>query len=314
MHDPDIEMAVEVHSAWGTFDWIVEDALKRGYRVGICANSDGHKGRPGASYPGAKTFGSIGGLTCILAERLDRESVYDAIKARHFYATTGNRSLLKVLLETGDQSAMMGDVVRACNGEATLNVAVSGTAPVENVTVYNGVNIFKILRPYSAGGNRIKVVWSGAETRGRARMVNWDGHLSVHDNSIISASAVNFYNPDNALHSQSNELKWQSITTGGIAGVILELADASKGTISIETTQGLFEVDIASIGIESMIKDYGGLDKRIEVHRLPDKPSARDYSFTMQLTDLHKGDNPIYIKLIQEDGHMAWSSPVYLVR
>ena len=58
MHDPEIELAVEVHSAWGTFEWLVEDALRRGYRIGICANSDGHKGRPGASYPGAGEFGS----------------------------------------------------------------------------------------------------------------------------------------------------------------------------------------------------------------------------------------------------------------
>ena len=52
-HDPEIELAVEVHSAWGTFEWLVEEALQRRYRIGICANSDGHKCRPGASYPGA---------------------------------------------------------------------------------------------------------------------------------------------------------------------------------------------------------------------------------------------------------------------
>ncbi len=50
-HDP-MEAAVEVHSAWGTFEWIVRDAFEKNYRVGIVANSDGHKGRPGACYPG----------------------------------------------------------------------------------------------------------------------------------------------------------------------------------------------------------------------------------------------------------------------
>ena len=75
MHDPEIELAVEVHSAWGTFEWLVEDALRRGYRIGTCANSDGHKCRPGASYPGAGEFGSLGGLTCVLARGLDRARV-----------------------------------------------------------------------------------------------------------------------------------------------------------------------------------------------------------------------------------------------
>ena len=58
-HDP-LETAVEVHSAWGTFEWIVRDAFEKNYRVGIVGNSDGHKGRPGACYPGASFFGSYG--------------------------------------------------------------------------------------------------------------------------------------------------------------------------------------------------------------------------------------------------------------
>ena len=57
-HDGRLEKSVEVHSAWGTFEWLVEDAFRMGYRVGIVGNSDGHKGRPGASYPGAGWFGA----------------------------------------------------------------------------------------------------------------------------------------------------------------------------------------------------------------------------------------------------------------
>ena len=59
-----IERSVEVHSDWGTFEWLVQDALEQGYRVGIVANSDGHKGRHGASHPGASLFGAYGGLSC----------------------------------------------------------------------------------------------------------------------------------------------------------------------------------------------------------------------------------------------------------
>src|SRR4029078_4600077 len=51
-HDP-METAVEVHSAWGTFEWIVRDSFEKNYRVGIVANSDGDKRRAGARYPGA---------------------------------------------------------------------------------------------------------------------------------------------------------------------------------------------------------------------------------------------------------------------
>ena len=70
-HDGRIERSMEIHSAWGTFEWLLYDALDMGYRVGIVCNSDDHKGRPGASYPGASTFGAYGGLTCLLAARAD---------------------------------------------------------------------------------------------------------------------------------------------------------------------------------------------------------------------------------------------------
>ncbi len=55
--DARIERSVEVHSDWGVFEWLLHDALKQGYRVGILANSDGHKGRHGASHPGAPMAG-----------------------------------------------------------------------------------------------------------------------------------------------------------------------------------------------------------------------------------------------------------------
>jgi hypothetical protein len=60
-HDANLEPSVEVHSSWGTFDWIFDDAHQAGYRVGIVAASDGRKGRIGASYPGSGKFGSLGG-------------------------------------------------------------------------------------------------------------------------------------------------------------------------------------------------------------------------------------------------------------
>ena len=97
-HSAKLEPSVEVHSAWGTFEWIVEEALSSGYRVGIVAASDGHKGRPGASYPGASKFGSYGGLTCHLLPELSRDALFAEFRQRHHYATTGCRPYLDIRL------------------------------------------------------------------------------------------------------------------------------------------------------------------------------------------------------------------------
>jgi len=317
MHDPDAEIAVEVHSAWGTFEWLVEDALARGYRIGICANSDGHKGRPGASYPGARKFGSYGGLTCVLAERLDRESVHAALVARHFYATTGNRPLLDVTLMAADgRQAMMGDVIDAGHGTPTLKVRVIGTAPLDRVEVRNGLEIIRTLRPFGAAelGRRIAVLWSGAEVRGRARAATWDGSLTVQGNRILSYVPINFWNPLQPLRQVSpHRLEWQSITTGGLAGTILELEEMDVGTLEIATAQIRVECEMAAIGLAPRAWECGGLRKRIEVHRLPDRQSSAEFAFELSLEHLTRGDNPIYVRVSQEDGHMAWSSPIYLI-
>ena len=86
-----LERAVEVHSTWGTFEWLLHDAFERGYRVGVVCHSDDHKGRPGATRPGASTFGAIGGITCYLMPELTRDALFAALRARRHYGTTGTR-------------------------------------------------------------------------------------------------------------------------------------------------------------------------------------------------------------------------------
>src|ERR1700756_217325 len=60
-HDGRLARAVEIHSTWGTFEWLLHDAFELGHRPGIVCHSDDHKGRQGATMPGASTFGAIGG-------------------------------------------------------------------------------------------------------------------------------------------------------------------------------------------------------------------------------------------------------------
>src|SRR6056297_2888363 len=94
-HDGALEPSVEVHSSWGTFPWIVDDALKLNYRIGIVAASDGHKGRPGAEYPGASKFGCYGGYTCHLMPELSRDALFESFRRRNHFATTGARLFLE---------------------------------------------------------------------------------------------------------------------------------------------------------------------------------------------------------------------------
>lgn len=317
MHDPKIEIASEIHSAWGTFEWLAEDALEKGCRIGICANSDDHKGRPGASYPGASKFGSLGGLTCILAERLDRASIHKSLMKRHFYATTGNRCILDVSVITSDKrKAIIGDVIEAGKGTSVLKVRLTGTAPIEQVEIRNGLDRLDILKPFTSKdlGKRIKILWSGAEVRGRARMCEWHGSLTIKGNHIKSITPVNFWNAFQPLRKVNDKrLEWRSVATGGVAGMILELDKIDSGMIFIETAQGKCKCLVKNIGLNAKVKNYGGLSKQLRIYRLPAKEQApKSFEFEKPLKHLRKGDNPIYICMSQEDGHMVWTSPIYV--
>ncbi len=336
-HDGRFERAVEVHSTWGTFEWLLHDAFDKGYRVGIVCHSDDHKGRPGATQPGASTFGAIGGLSCYLMPKLDRDAVFEALRQRRHYGTTGTRLFMSVkgtfdqpvqvyaddplLGPTTSQPStevLMGAIV--ANGGVTmhLNAEVIGSAPIERIDVFHGKQLMRTIRPYTASdlGKRIRVMWSGAEYRGRGREVNWRGKASVRGNRIERTEAVNFLNPDKPLHFADQTIAWQSVTTGNMAGFDLWLERERTGTLSIETNIVSAECDLAALDHDEMLFEAGGLGRRLRVYRLPEAKKVTTMQMTHDVTGSAQvlGDVPVFIRVTQEDGHQAWSSPIYLIK
>ena len=339
-HDGRFEKSMEVHSSWGSFEWLVQDALEMGYRSGIVANSDGHKGRPGASYPGASMFGAVGGLTCLLTNELSREAILDCLRKRHHYATTGGhggrmvidvdaRFSQKATLYHDDPNlgpaegspaevAMMGDIVHLPTGEMEIDVDILAAAPIERVDIFNGLDHVETLRPYTKDdlGNRVRVVWVGAEYRGRFRQVIWDGSALFSENKIIDARPINFFNRDKALEQvDDNGLEWSALTTGNIGGFDVWLEDPFGGTLKIETPLVQCGVPLEEIGFEDEVFDKSGiLPRYLKVFRLPTEIPHRAMKFSRKIALKDKGDNALFIRLTQEDGVQAWTSPIYVYR
>ncbi|MGH7684627.1 MAG: DUF3604 domain-containing protein, partial [Vulcanimicrobiaceae bacterium] len=277
-HDARLESAVEVHSAWGTFDWLVEDAFEQGYRVGIVSNSDGHKGRPGASYPGASMFGAYGGLTCLLATQLTRDALLDALRARHHYGTTGSRLILATHATVDGSRAMMGDIVKTAAGNALFEIDLLAPSPIERIEIRNGLELIETYRPYdrAALGKRIRVIWEGSEYRGRGRETIWDGKAALRGNAIARVNPINFYNLDKRIDVPSpSELVWQALTTGGHGGFDAWLRDARSGTLEITTKLVQCSVPVEEIGLDDAVFDAGGLRRRVRIFRLPDENAHR---------------------------------------
>ncbi|MEM1382191.1 MAG: DUF3604 domain-containing protein [Pseudomonadota bacterium] len=342
-HDGRFEKSVEVHSSWGSFEWLVGDALQRGYRVGIVANSDGHKGRPGASYPGRSMFGAIGGLTCMLMPELSREALLDAMRKRRHYGTSGGhggRMVIDLRAEFDAEgtvyhddpgldyptppigqpalTAMMGDIVHLPEGGAEIAADILAAAPIERVDLFNGTDLIETIRPYGSEdlGARIRILWEGAEYRGRFRQVIWDGGARVEGNAVERVQAINFFNPEKSVERVDAErVAWTSLTTGNFAGVDLWLADAEAGEIAIQTPLITCTLPVAEIALEDQIFDASGrLPRFLKVFRLPDANPHHRLSLRRSIPLRESGDNPIYLRLTQEDGTRAWTSPIYLCR
>ncbi len=335
-HDGRLEAAVEVHSSWGTFEWLLHDAFEEGYRVGIVCNSDGHKGRVGASYPGASFFGALGGLTCFWAERLDRAAIFEAIRRRHHYGTTGNRLYLATGVELkqpgelfmrdpalGDASSepatrlMMGDIARVNDREVSFAFEVNGSAPIERVDVFDGTELLETVKPYEQGtpGKRIRIVYQGAEYRGRARTTTWDGSLSLAGNRVERATMFNNWNLDRGVTvDDPSHLSWKAVTTGNFGGIDLWLADSESGKFSVKTAHVCADIDIADIGFEETAYEAGGLGRALKLFRLPDVMKERRIAHEVRVNVREQGDTRLYARVTQEDGHRAWTSPIYLFR
>ncbi len=335
-HDIRLERAVEVHSAWGTFEWLIEDALEQGYRVGIVSNSDGHKGRPGASHPGATKFGAYGGLTCMLAPAFTRDGLLESLRRRHHYGTTGCRMILdvKAVFDTPAElfdedpnlgpttsrpatEAMMGDILRSADAAVTLAIDAHAAAPVERIELRNGLETLETFRPFGQAdlGRRIRVLWEGSEYRGRGRETVWDGRADLTGNSFERLAPINRYNLDKRFEQTGpGSLEWTALTTGGFGGFDAWLEDPKAGTLKIETALVQAEIPIAEIGMEDRVFEAGGIRRQVRVFRLPDENPHREVRIERRVALRDDRDNALYLCLTQEDGHLVWSSPIYVFR
>ncbi|MBS1813302.1 MAG: DUF3604 domain-containing protein [Acidobacteria bacterium] len=146
-HDPELEPVMEVYSCWGQSEspsremwnkgmtpgagaW---NAYARGYRMGMMASSDNHVGMPGRSFPGDRQAHTPfkGGLCAVWADELGRENIYNTLKARRCYGTTGARIVVRFSIDgkpMGSSVAPQGETVNA-------EIEIAGSDALRSVEV-----------------------------------------------------------------------------------------------------------------------------------------------------------------------------------
>lgn len=110
----------------------VRDALHVGYRFGFIGSGDSHDGHPGLAHV-ANDGGS--GLAAVFSEKLDRESLLKAMRARHTYATNGARSFIEVSIDGVPMGGTLPPWEEGAPDMQTLSIRVIGESAIQEVEV-----------------------------------------------------------------------------------------------------------------------------------------------------------------------------------
>lgn len=229
-HHPALERLLEIGSAWGQFEWLLRDAVARGWRLGVSANSDEHRGRCGGGVPGSAVFGTRGGLTGVLLEgagRLERAEVARALRARRTFATTGERLVGLVSSSSPGGERVQGDEWEVSAAEPLLlQYHFLGNAGFCSVEAWDASGLVwkRNLWAESQEGDQektrvLRVSWGGARLYDRYREAVWNGTVQLAGSGISVQSFEAFggfeNNPEDSIEQKGSTLLGFSSKTSG---------------------------------------------------------------------------------------------------
>lgn len=259
------------------------------------------------------------GLVGVYSKDLTRENIWDGLKRRRCYASTLDR--VNLLVKAGEH--YMGEEITV-RDLPELYIRAAGTAPIEKIFIYNWEKIISEKRMLPSDKRRIKIIWSGVVRRARKKSANWQGTLQVENGNIINAREICFDRSDQGIQVRTaKELAWTSSTSGDIDGLELVLDSKDDTLLHFSTAFKSFSIPVKDITEESIVYDAGGENLRVEVSLAPLVPDDEtEYLKTCvvelkeQLSEggLSGETNGIWVKIVQVDGNMAWSSPVFINR
>ena len=182
--------------------------------------------------------------------------------------------------------------------------------------MYDGLKLLKTIYAFERNefSNRIRITCAGQYYRGRGRLVNWDCKASFKTAKIIKYKCFNFWNPNRQPKKLNpNTLEWKTVTTGGNSGIDFWIAkDTFKNNLTIENNFKNININISSIDYKPRVYKFGGMDIRMHIQKLPKKLRQTSFEKEFNINLNKSNDHRFYIKVIQEDGHQAWSSPIYI--
>ena len=280
----------------------VRDGLDEGHRFGLIASSD---------------HGSGAAYAAVLAERLDRDAVFDALRARRTYATTTRRLLVDFRVD----GALMGS-------ELVVNETPELSLRVHSDVELAEVQVFKNGRPiFGRGQQRGRVV----PEESILTLQWWNRPTTPHWRFRIEASEGRF-EPVNERNLERERNRWEQESERVITG-----EEENDGTISsplkrfryIGPADAVLSVTVAGTTYQTSVRELvrGPLraahqrsrwvlrlvDAGNEVVELAPHGLGAEFEHQFEDRSYRPGQRAwYYARAIRCDGEIGWSSPIFI--
>lgn len=317
-----------------------QDALNRGYRIGVIASNDY------AGLPGRWGIGRAG----VWAEELTRKAIWDAIVSRRTYAVTGDRIVLDVRAE----GKPMGSLISA-GSSVDVEVFVTASCALDRIElIHNGI----VEDTYCHSGKwereaaesaRFKFLfeagWGPASDYGHSpRDWHWNCHLRLQAGKIVSIEKCFTLLGQRINSLDDTHCSFELLTAGrtlrnpfGMTqGLIFEVEGSPETRLHFEVEEQKFSVSLQELlsgakliplleeSIQRTYRFFGLKREEVEnpdtyyhnarklkLHRAYPERAYR-LKHTFRRVPVKRGRNYIYIRVSQRNNQFAWSSPIWI--
>lgn len=304
---------------------VIERQLERGLRFGFVGSSDTHRG-----YPGAYGEGVVG----IWASELSRRAIFEAIRRRRTYATSGER----IAVEFAINGQPMGSEL-PYTADRQIDIRVEGQDSIQMIElVRNGQVIERHFpqdhsrRALALPGRakcRIRYGWGPWAQFEAGRVCLWEMTIRVAGGKIrrvypcFQAAPFDEELRDalevidaQTLHLVSPTTRVQAFEEDPTKSVVLDLEGPPEAEVVVQTNKPSQQTVRATLGYlrgDNSIAFTGGFGaESLIIEQLvgPD-----DFAAALRWHDRRTrkaGTDWYYVRVTQHNGHCAWSSPIWL--
>ena len=333
-HYPKLERLIEIGSSWGHFGWLYQESIERGYKLGASMAGDEHRGRCGGGVPGTAVFGTKGGISGVIAPELTRKAVAQALRARHTFASTGERTFGI----TRCNGHIMGDELTH-QGPATIDYRFLGDAGWDEIVAYDHTGPFwrrDLQQELGYSERKIRFRWGGARVKDRYRWAAWKGKITITGGVINDFVGRGFEHLEETCWRQSaTEVGFKSDTYGDVDAIELDVSLLANTKIRVEGTIDAYvkvgdplkgnpfvhcptfswELTGAELLEQGRLsKNLPGIEMLLAFERMSDAPTPRDVSgrITIDPKNGPHGHRAVYLLARQIDDAKIWTSALYI--